>query len=258
MGGNPAVRWENDMPKVSDLKAYYRQLAVDAGLDEAKIKQVMDVMDDEKFAKTFTERFKPLPDYSHDLDEVRNKTKLETKTEVENGYKAWQTQEMEKYNEYVKGIDALKAYETKYGPLDPDDQTRFLENQNQNRGGTMTKEDIDRIKAEIKKETDESFARRDTAVLELLDVRETHMNTFKKSLDVKAFEAAWKEHPEWGGTIRSAYKEYIAPEMDKIRETQTKEELERRYQEGVRDGFTRKQVRPIVSPEPSRRCSNAM
>jgi hypothetical protein len=221
------------MPKVADLKAYYRDLAVKAGLGEDEIKQVTAVMENEKFAKAFTEGFKPLPDYSHDLDDVRTRTEAEKDSE----YQAWHEQELQKYNEYQAGLDRLRAYEAQYGPLDAAQRQQVI-TQTTAGGNMLTKEDIDRLKAEIKSENDSAFARRDQAVLELLDVRENHMNTFKKSMDVKAFEAAWKDHPEWGGTIRQAYKEYIAPEMDKIREAQIKSEADRRYEEGVRDGFS--------------------
>ena len=232
------------MPKVTDLKAYYRDMIAGSGLDAEKQQQVLALMDDEKFAKTFTDKFKPLPDYSHDLDEVRTKTKTEKDAE----YKAWYDQEMQVYNTNLAGIEKLKAYEAKYGALDADGTQQFLNEQT--RGGNMlTKEDIDRMKAELKAETEAQFARRDRATLEYIDVRENHMNTFKKSLDVKAFEDAWKANPQWGGELRQAYREYVAPEMEKIRETQIKEESEKRYQEGLRDGFSRRVVPSDSQPK---------
>lgn len=232
------------MPKVADLKAYYRQMAVDAGLDEEQIKQVVGFMENEKFAKTFTEKFKPLPDYSHDLDDVRAKTKAEKDKEYEDWYK----KELEVYNANLAGVEKLKAYEAKYGALTGDQQEQFLKEQN--RGGNMlTKEDIDRMKAELKAETEAQFARRDRATLDYIEVRESHMNTFKKSLDVKSFEEAWKSHPEWGGDLRQAYREYVSPEMEKLREAQIKAEADKRYEEGVRDGFSRRVVPSDSQPK---------
>lgn len=232
------------MPKVSDLKAYYRDIVAKAGLDEEKSKQVLALMDDDKFAKALTDGFMPLPNYSHDMDDVRKKTKDEKDQE----YKDWFEQEKIVYQQNLAGIEKLKAYETKYGALDQQQQEEFLKAQN--RGGNMlTKEDLDRMKAEMKTETEAQFARRDQATLELMEVREQHMNTMKKSLNVKEFEDAWKAHPEWGGTIRQAYKEYINPEMEKIREVQIKDEAEKRYQEGVRDGFSRRAVPSDSQPK---------
>jgi hypothetical protein len=222
------------MPKVSDLKAYYRELAVKAGLGEDEIKQVMGAMENEKFAKAFTDGFKPLPDYSHDLDDVRAKTKVEKDLEYQN----WYEQEKLVYEKNLAGVKKLEAYEARYGALDTAQQQEFL--QNQNRGGNMTKEDIDKLRAEIKAENDAAFARRDKATLDYIEVREKHMNTFKKSLDVKSFEDQWKSHPEWGGDLSLAYEKYVSPEMEKLREAEFTQKAEARYQEGLRDGFSRK------------------
>jgi hypothetical protein len=224
------------MPKVADLKAYYRQMAVDAGFDEEKIKQVTAFMEDEKFAKVFTEKFKPLPDYSHDLDEVVAKTKANKDKE----YADWYQKELDVYNANLAGIEKLKAYEAKYGKLD-DTQTREFLN-DQNRGGNMlTKEDIEKLKTQWETEMSTKLNNYGTASLEYAEAREDHLSRFRKPLDRKAFEAAYKEHPEWG-TLENAYKNFIAPELDKQREADAKAEADRRYEEGVHDGASRRAV----------------
>ena len=225
------------MPKVADIKAYWRDIATKAGLGEDELKQVTAVLDNDKFAKAFTDGFKPLPDYSHDLDNVRANTKAEKDKEYDSWFKAEQT----KYQEYVSGLDRLRAYESQFGPIE---NPTF--NQNLNQGATMTKEEIDRIKAEMKAELDADInnrlSRRDRATLDLMDVRESHMSNFKKTLDVQEFEKAWAEHPEWGGSLKLAYSQYVAPEVEKFREVQVKADSDRRYEEGVRDGFSRRAV----------------
>ena len=227
------------MPKVTDVKAYWADLAKKNGIPEDRAKLILEALDDDATRKAITEGFKPLPDYSHDLDEVRTKT--EAKKDEE--YRNWQTEEMVKYNTYVAGIDKLKAYEEKFGPLEG--ERRFLDDQN--RGGNMlTKEDVDKMRTDLETQLEARLARRDAATLEFMDVREAHMNTFKKSLDVKGFEEAWRAHPEWGGSVRIAYEKFFSPEMEKIREAQFKDEAERRYQEGVRDGFSRRAI-PVDS-----------
>jgi hypothetical protein len=196
------------------------------------------MLGNEKFAKTFTERFKPLPDYSHDMDAVRTKAKEEKDAE----YQTWHQTELEKYDTYVAGIDKLKAYEAKYGPLDAEGQKDFLKDNNRGGGNVLSKEDIDKMMLAYKAEVEAQFGRRDKATLDYIEVRENHMTTFKKPLDVKTFESQWKEHPEWGGDLRLAYEKFVSPEMEKVREAEMNKKMEERYNEGLRDGFSRKVI----------------
>jgi hypothetical protein len=219
------------MAKVTDVKAYFKDIAAKSGLGEDQIKQVMGVMDDDKFAKAFNDGFKPLPDYSHDLDDVRNRTVEKKDAE----YKGWYDKEQAKYAQYLAGLDELKKYQDMFGPIDNPNPNP---NPNPN-GGAMylTKEELDKFKQEFQ----ENIARRDNSYLEYLEIREQHMQTFGKTLDRRAFEAAYKEHPEWG-SLQTAYRAWVEPEMEKTREAKAKADSDRRYEEGVRDGFSRKAV----------------
>lgn len=234
------------MPKVTDIKAYWRELAAKAGLGEDELKQVTAVLDNDKFAKAFTDGFKPLPDYSHDMNDVREKSRAEKDAE----YNDWFKKEQLKFNEYVSVVDQHKKYKEVYGDLDG--TLPVNDPANPNGGNRMT--DTNNTKKYLTQEELEThlaatLSRRDAAVLDLLEVRESHMNTFKKSLDVKAFESAWKEHPEWGGSMKIAYEKYTQPEMEKAREAQTKSDSDRRYEEGVRDGWSRRAVPTDSSPK---------
>lgn len=227
------------MPKVTDIKAYWNEIAGKAGLSEEELKLVGGVLDNPKFAKAFTDNFKPLPDYSHDLDDVRAKTKAEKDKE----YDAWFKKEQEKYGEYVSGIDKLKKYEEIYGPIDPNNPPDANDLRN-NRGGKMiSQEDIDKlVETKLTTVLNDTLARRDSAVLDLLEIRETHMNTFKKSLDVKEFEKSWKEHPEWGGSMKQAYKEYVGPDLEKIKNEDIDARIKAAREEGIRDGYSRRSM----------------
>jgi len=215
------------MPKVQDLKQYYRELAQKAGLAEDVVKQVEAAFEN----KAFVDGFKPLPDYSHDLDDVRNRAKAEKDEE----YKDWYAKEQLKYNEYLAGLDRLKTYETKYGSLDvqhPPDPGR------QPGGQVLSQEDIDKL---VDAKLSNVLQARDSTYLDYLELREEHLSTFGKPLDRKAFEDAYRQHPEWG-SLRAAYKFWTEPEAEKLKEAKFKEEADRRYQEGVRDGFSRRAV----------------
>jgi hypothetical protein len=217
------------MPKVQDIKAYWKEIAAKAGLQGDDLQKVSSVLDNDQFAKAFSDNFKPLPDYSHDLDDVR--TKAEQKKD--DAYKEWYDKEQAKYQEYVQGIEELQRYRQQLGTSG-----------NFNGGPkSMTQEEIDKlVDAKLATVLTDTLSRRDNAVLDLLDVRESHMGTFKKPLDTKAFEAAWKEHPEWGGSLKTAYKSFIEPDVEKIKEAESKAREDARYQDGVRDGFSRRSM----------------
>lgn len=227
------------MPKVTDYKSYFKDIAKKAGLTDEVIQQVLG--SDDSF-KAFTDGFKPLPDYSHDLDDVRNRTKTETATAKDAEYEDWHKKELAKFNEYVAGLDKLKKYEETFGPIDvnnpPDpnlDRTR--------RGTAMTQEEIDKL-VETKLQTvlTDTLARRDSAVLDLLEVREFHVSKFKSSLDVKAFESAWKEHPEWGGSLKIAYEKYVEPKVTELNNADVERRIAAAREEGVRDGYSRRSM----------------
>jgi hypothetical protein len=216
------------MPKVNDIKAYTRDIFAKAGLGDDVLKQVLAVFDDEKAQKAFTENFKPLPDYSHDLDDVR--TKAEAKKDAE--YKEWYDKEQLKYQDYINSLAEL-------------DQLRKANpNTTVTREGTqMTQADIDKlVEAKLQASLESVLSRRDQAYLSFRDADFDHMKRFNKPMDRVVFEKTWKEHPEWGGDLFNAYEKWIAPEVEKQRETEFNTRLEQKYQEGIRDGFSRKQI----------------
>lgn len=229
------------MPKVNDIKAYWKEIATKAGLQGDDLQKVTSVIDNDQFAKVFSEGFKPLPDYSHDMDDVRSRTKAEKDQE----YKEWYDKEKVKYNEFVDGLNELDWYRKTYPR---NNETEKSGNSPGNK--PMTQEDIDKlVDAKLQTTLNDVLTRRDSAVLDLLEVREFHMGKFKKPLDVKSFESAWKEHPEWGGSLKVAYKSFVEPDVRKAEEEEWTAKAEKRYQEGVRDGYTRKSMPTDSQPK---------
>lgn len=215
------------MPKVSDINQYWAELAKKNGISDDDVKPILEALGKENLRKVFTDHFKPLPDYSHDLDEVREKARKDKDKE----YEDWYLKEKAKYDEYVAAEARLKEYEAKYGSI----------SQPPVRSGetSMTKEDIDAL---LEARLTETLTKRDSAYMDLLEVREQHMSTFKKPLDVKTFEDTWRQHPEWGSSMKAAYKFYTEPEMEKIREAEWNTRIQQKYDEGVRDGFSRRSL----------------
>lgn len=215
------------MPKVNDLKAYWKELAGKNGINEETLKPFMEALENENVRKAFESGFKPLPDYSHDLDAVRERTKQEKDAE----YDDWFKKEQAKYNVYVDAEKRLGEYEKKFGKIDSSDPPPEFKG--------MTKEEIAQLLDERLQST---LSRRDSAYMDLLEIREEHLSAFKKPLDIKAFETAWKEHPEWGSSMKAAHKFFVEPDMEKVRETEVTSRLQQKYDEGVRDGFSRRSL----------------
>lgn len=215
------------MPKVNDIKAYWKELATKNGLDEETMKPFMEALDKENVRKAFESGFKPLPDYSHDLDSVRERTKQEKDAE----YNDWYEKEKAKYAVYIQSEEQLKEYEKKFGRLDSGNPPPEFKG--------MTKEDVAKM---LDDQLQMTLSRRDSAYMDLLEIREQHLSAFKKPLDVKSFETAWKEHPEWGSSMKAAHKFFVEPDMEKVRETEFTSRLQQKYDEGVRDGFSRRSL----------------
>lgn len=217
------------MGKVTDLKAYWTELAKKNGIDDDTLKPVLEAMEKESFKKAMTEGFKPLPDYSSDLDSVRDRTRAEKDAE----YHDWHEDEKKKYQEYVRGMDLVAQYEAKFGKLDG--------NVNGTNGAPpmLTEDQINKL---LEAKLSNVLSSRDGAYMDLLEIREQHMSTFKTPLDTKSFEEAWKTHPEWGQSMRQAYKSYVEPEVAKIREAEWDTKLKAKYDEGLRDGYSRRSI----------------
>src|SRR2546425_11494958 len=107
----------------SDLKAYWQELAKKANLPEDKAKAVFEALGDEVVEKVFKDGFKPIPDYSRDLDSVRDRTRAETGEAVKAYYDTWyQTKALPELTKKEKEVADYKAavdqYRQVYGEND--------------------------------------------------------------------------------------------------------------------------------------------
>src|SRR5258708_5341936 len=99
------------MPKVTDLKAYWSELAKKNGIDDETLKPILEAMEKENVRKAMEAGFRPQPDYSADLDAVRDRTKKEK----DDQYQTWYDEEQKKYAEYVAKIGLVDEYEKRFG-----------------------------------------------------------------------------------------------------------------------------------------------
>lgn len=212
---------------MADIKSYWKEIAAKAGIDATKLGEVEALLADPVVGKLFEEKFKTLPDYSRDLDATRDKTKKDT----EDGFRNWYATNVEKPWATMKTkAEMMDKYKELYGDLDDQNPPNKKPEQT-----AMTKEEL----AEL---LDARLKQRDAATLDLLDIRERHMTTFKKGLPVKDFEKAWMEHPEWGNSMTMAYDKYVEPEIMKIRDSETTQKIEDEVQKRLADLASRKGI----------------
>src|SRR5215510_661702 len=225
------------MPKVNDIKAYWKEVAQKAGLSEDQSKAVSAAMDDDKFAKAFAENFKPLPDYSHDLNDVKEKTKGERDAEIQ----AYYTKQNQTYQEYLKAIEERDRYKTQFGELGDNGTGNGNGNGNGTNSTTLTRADLDKLLAQQKADFDKMLSQRENAYLSFRDADHDYRTRFNKTLDRTAFEEAWKKNiNQWGGDLYHAYEKFIAPEVEKAETAKWEAKIAAAREEGIRDGYSRR------------------
>lgn len=221
------------MAKVTDVKSYWREQAVKAGLAAEKLQQAEAMFDDPAFLATFQQGFKPLPDYSHDMDETRARAAAAKEAE----YQDWFQKNKTQYEANLAEAARLKAL-----GIDP---AANGNNGNGNGNGGIPAMTQDQIQAMMKQQF-EAFSSqvgaREQAIMEYAELRERHASEFKKPLNRAAFEDAWKQHPEWGTSLSAAYTQFTEPERETTRKSQMDAAIQAKYEEGVRDGFSRRSV----------------
>ena len=104
------------MSKVDNYKEYWTKLAADAGIPQDKVAQIAEAFGDEAVAKVLKQGFKALPDYSYDLDQVRDKTKADAITEAKAFYDNWYETTAKPAHEEAQRLAAdYKKYQELYG-----------------------------------------------------------------------------------------------------------------------------------------------
>lgn len=220
-----------------DLKAYWKEIAGKSGLTPEEAAQVEAVLGKAEVAKEFEQRFKTQSDYSRDLDSVRDKTRkeLEDKHNVKLGeLEGWYNKEHEKH---VTNFTKLQQYQSLYGELEGGQRLA----DDRNRGDVMTKAEFN---AALKEQLDALAAQqraREASYLDYFDISRDYERTFKKPFNQADFQKFMEGREDLKGAgMRLAYKEFVGPEAESAREAATKAREDARYQEGIRDGASRK------------------
>ena len=100
------------MAKIDDYKTYFAELAKRAGLTEEQAKPVLEALSNEAIHKVFRDGFKALPDYSYDLDQVRDTTRTSAVAEAKKFYDDWFREKGEPaYLQHKKVADEYAEYQ---------------------------------------------------------------------------------------------------------------------------------------------------
>jgi hypothetical protein len=226
---------------VADLQAYWQELAKKANLPEDKAKLVSDALADETVQRTFRNGFRAMPDYSRDMDSVRDRTRAETSEAVKAYYDKWYQSEAlpvltRKEQEAANYKAAVDQYRQLYGDIDG--------NANGNGQRQIATPSGDFLS---KSEFQEFMRAREQAEINVLkaglNAASHHMHVFGKPLDV---DAVLRTANEKGLTFDQAYQSYVAPELEKRTKDQHAEELKRAREEGARDERSRMKI-PVDS-----------
>ena len=223
-----------------DLKAYWKEIAGKSGLSAEEAAQVEAALGNANVAKAFESGFKPLPDYSRDLDSVRDRTRKELESKHAADIAKWEeysAKQEPKYQEYLKGLTKLQQYQTLYGELQGGE--RYREDRVQ--GDMLSKADV---QAMLKEQFDALATQqraREASYLDYFDVSRDYERTFKKPFDQAAFQTFMESRQDLKGAgMKLAYKEFVGPDAEKAKEDAAAARAEARYQEGLRDGSSRK------------------
>ena len=217
----------------TDIKQYWQELAKKAGLSDEMAKPVLEALGQEAVAKAFNEGFKPMPDYSRDLDGVRDRTKVETAAAVKAQYDEWyQRTALPAYQEHLKAVELTKKYQETYGPLDST-------NPNPGNNGNAAHESVF-----TKKEFEEAMAAKLQAwSSDLLTVNRhslDYYHRFKEPLDVGAVAKFAQE--KGIASVDEAYRQYTAPKTAEIEKTALEARIKSEREEAVRDYASKHQL----------------
>jgi hypothetical protein len=221
------------MAKIEDYKAYWMELAAKAGVPQDKAQAMADVMGDEAVAKALKQGFKAIPDYSYDLDQVRDRTKAEATAEAKAFYDNWyKTTGEPAYLEHQRIADEYKRYKETYGDLDGGG------NGNGNRNApSYTKEDI-------LKEVESRLAARDAAVVNLTKQSWRyplrHYKQFGEEIDPDALEKFAADNKF--SNLDEAYLAFIRPKMEAKAQVEMEAKLKAAKEEGAREALSRHKI----------------
>lgn len=224
----------------TDWKKYWQELAAKKGIPAEKVQAIAEVLGDEAVAGAFSEGFKTLPDYSRDLDKVRDEWK--PKAEKADQWEKWYNEQGKPaYETNLAGIKALQKYQELYGALPEGDVAPSPKPNGQVSNG-LTKE-------ELTKALQEQAASFVALTKQATRISAQHLSEWKEPLDFDQLEKFAVEGRY--ADLNQAYKDFIEPRRTERQQKEFDDKLKQRYEEGLREGRSRAEVPGSGGGEPS-------
>lgn len=220
------------MAKIENYRDYFAELAKKAGLTDEQAKPVLEALSNEAIHRVMKEGFKALPDYSFDLDQVRDTTKASSVAEAKKFYDDWfATTGKPAYDEHVRVANEYKQYQQRYGALDRSG------GDNGGNTNTFSKDDAQKL-------IDTALAARDAAYVGLtkaaMRVAVRHLKEYGEVLDPDDLEKFATEHKF--SDINTAYDAYVKPKADAAAKTKHDKEIVDAKAEGAREALSRHKI----------------
>ena len=226
-----------------DLNQYWTEIAGKAGLSEEQTALVGGALGDEAVAKALNSGFVPRPEVDRSLDALKKETRETALKEAKVGYDDWY------YKEALPKVTALQdendRYKKERGSLTPIKGNDTPNPALPDAAGIM-KEVMDKVNGLL---TD-----RDAATVNLWQDGLTIGNAWQRQfpgeeLPVEELREFAEQH-----NLRpaDAFKQFIAPRLEKIAETRHEKELVTAREEGAKDALSKLNLPTDTTPkEPS-------
>lgn len=209
----------------AETQAYFESISGDLTPEERAI--VIKAFNNDKIHNAFV----PRSEFSKSLNDKDAETKAakENAEKWENWYK---TEAKPAYDTYKKGEATLKKYIESYGPLeDVVDVNKAV------KATGMTKEEV---LALVNENLNNQGARYVDLTKQVAYVMDNYRSKFGETLDLDAVEKYALEH---NMPLKSAYKEFIAPKEEELRNKEWEVKLKQAREEGARDAASRQGVK---------------
>lgn len=213
----------------TDIRQYMQELAAKAGVSPELSAKLQEALGNEAVSKVFADGLVARPDYSRDLDKVRDETKSMTKAQWDD----WYNREVKPVAEHnFKLAQQAEQYRTLYGDLDGTAAPKPNGNGGSvdGNGNYLTREELTRMLAE-----------RDGAHVNLAKtlnkISFDHYRRFGAELDLNEIEKLSREQ---NLPADLAYERYIAPKVADQQKQQHEAALKAAREEGFRDGASRR------------------
>lgn len=226
-----------------DLKQYAQEMFRKAGVSQAMTDAFVQTLGDPTVEKAFREGFVPTSQHHSTIDKMKGEWEGKY-TQADSQVKAW-NEWWAKNGATIQAIpetyQRLQAYEQTYGKLDMNSSNSEIRQAAQASG--LTKQEVEEMLAQRTQTLAQATS---TLMKDVAYITADHQQRFKEPLDLdKLEEYAAKS----GLPLRQAYKEFISPKSEEIRNAEFEARLKAAKEEAVRDYASKHQLPVETKPK---------